>query len=318
MEWTQKAIDVLVVLVPLALLGALTILPILFGRIWLQAYSCGADVSLMSLIFMSLLRIDRRMIVEGKIMGQQAGISIDRKAGMTTALLMAHHLAGGSVTDVVRAIIVAKQAGMPLDFDRAAAIDLSGRDILHAVMASVTPMVISCPQQDGAGKITISAVAFNGVELLINTKVTVRTNIDQLVGGAFDDTIIARVGQAIIATVGSAANHLDVLADPSKISERALKDQLDANTAFSIVSIDISNIELGENIGARLRLEQAGSDMLAALANAEARRASAVATLQEMNSQVRCAQAKLILSEALVPSALAAAFRCGQIVSVTT
>ena len=257
MEWMQRTIDVLVVLVPLVLLITLTILAILFGRIWVQANSCGAKVSLKSLIVMSLLRMDHQMIVDGKIMGYQAGIPIDRKVGMTTALLMAHHLAGGNMTDVVRAIIVAKQAGMALDFDRAAAIDLSGRDILVAVMTSVTPVVISCPRQNGTDKKAISAVAHNGVELLVGAKVTVRTNLDQLVGGASEDTIIARVGQAIIAAVGSAATHLEVLAVPSQISERALKDHLDANTAFSIVSIDISNIELGENIGARLRLEHA-------------------------------------------------------------
>ena len=319
MELTEKAIVMLVVLVPLLLLIALTILIIFLGRIWVQAYTCGADVSLKSLLVMSLLRMDHQMIVDGKIMAHQAGIPIDRRDGMTTALLMAHHLAGGNVTDVVRAIIVAKQAGMDLDFDRAAAIDLSGRDILLAVKTSVTPVVISCPRQDRMPpKKVISAVAYNGVELLVGVIVTVRTNMDQLVSGASADTIIARVGQAIIASVASAASHLEVLAIPSQISERALKDRLDANTAFSIISIDISNIEPGKNIGARLQLDQANSDMLAALANAEARRTGAIATLQEMKARVRCAQAKLILSEALVPPALAEAFRFGQIASAAT
>ena len=318
MEWIEKAIVVLVVLVPLVLLIAMSILFLFLGRIWVQAYTCGADVSLKSLLVMSLLRMDHQMIVDGKIMAHQAGIPIDRKDGMTTALLIAHHLAGGNVSDVVRAIIVAKQAGMDLDFDRAAAIDLSGRDILLAVKTSISPVVISCPRQEGTTKKAISAVAYNGVELLVGVKITVRTNLDQLVGGASDDTIIARVGQAIIASVATAASHLEVLAVPSQISERALRDQLDANTAFSIISIDISNIEMGENIGARLQLAQANSDMLAALANAEARRTGAMATLQEMKARVRGAQAKLIRSEALVPPALAKAFRFGQLASVAT
>ena len=317
MELTEIFV-VLVVLVPLVPLVAMTILFIFLGRIWIQAYTCGADVSLKSLIVMSLLRMDHQMIVDGKIMAHQAGIPIDRKDGMTTALLMAHHLAGGKVTDVVRAIIVAKQAGMDLDFDRAAAIDLSGRDILLAVKTSITPIVISCPRQEGTTRKVISAVACNGVELLVGVKITVRTNMDQLVGGASDDTIIARVGQAIIASVASAASHLEVLAVPSQISERALENQLDANTAFSIISIDISNIEPGENIGARLQLDQANSDMLAALANAEARRTGAIATLQEMKARVRCSEAKRILSEALVPPALAEAFRFGRFAPVAT
>ena len=318
MELIEKAIVVLVVLLPLVLLIALTILFLFLGRIWVQAYTCGADVSLKSLLVMSLLRMDHQMIVDGKIMAHQAGIPIDRKDGMTTALLIAHHLAGGNVSGVVRAIVVAKQAGMDLDFDRAAAIDLSGRDILLAVKTSITPVVISCPRQDVMNKRFISAVANNGVELLVGVKITVRTNMDQLVGGASDDTIIARVGQAIIASVASAASHLEVLAVPSQIAERALKDQLDANTAFSIISIDISNVEPGENIGARLQLAQANSDMLTALANAEARRTGAIATLQEMKARVRGAQAKLIRSEALVPPALAKAFRFGQLASVAT
>jgi uncharacterized protein YqfA (UPF0365 family) len=237
---------------------------------------------------------------------------------MTTALLIANQLAGGNVSGVVRAIVVAKQAGMDLDFDRAAAIDLSGRDILLAVKTSITPVVISCPRQDVMNKRFISAVANNGVELLVGVKITVRTNMDQLVGGASDDTIIARVGQAIIASVASAASHMEVLAVPSQIAERALKDQLDANTSFSIISIDISNVEPGANIGARLQLAQANSDMLTALANAEARRTGAIATLQEMKARVRGAQAKLIRSEALVPPALAKAFRFGQLASVAT
>lgn len=318
MQFSEKAIVVLVVLLPLILLMAAILFLIFLGRIWVQAYACGADVSLKSLLVMTLLRMDRQMIVDGKIMAHQAGIPIDRKEGMTTALLMAHHLAGGKVSDVVRAIILARQAGMDLDFDRAAAIDLSGRDLLLAVRTSITPVVISCPRQDGTAKNAISAVADNGVELLVSVKITVRTNMDQLVGGASDDTIIARVGQAIIAFVGTAASHLEVLAAPSQISVRALRDRLDANTAFSIISIDISNIELGENIRARLQFDQANSDMFAAVANAEARRAGAIATLQEMKARVRCAQAKLILSEALVPPALAEAFRFGQIASVAT
>jgi uncharacterized protein YqfA (UPF0365 family) len=310
-ELTEEVIGVLGVLV-LLVLSILTALFVFWGRIWVYAYFCDADVSFKSLIAMSLLRIDHQVIVAGKIMASQAGISIDRHAGMTTDRLISHYLAGGNVTGVVQSLIVAAQSGKVLDFARAADIDLAGRDLLLAVRTSVTPIVISCPRQDGPGAKAISAVAIDGVELLVKVKITVRTNMDQLVGGATEDTIIARVGHAIIAAVGSSITHRDVLASPSVISDRALKRRLDANTAFSIISIDISGIQMGENIGARLQMDQADADMLMAQASAENRLAAAIAQLQEMHARVRGAQAKLLRSESLLPSALAAAFRSGQ------
>jgi uncharacterized protein YqfA (UPF0365 family) len=284
-----------------------------WGSYWIQAYLCGADVSMRSLITMTAIGMDPRLIVTGKIMGRQSGIPIDRDTGMSTGRLMAHHLAGGDVMAVVRAIIVAERAGMKLNFDRAAAIDLSGRDVLLAVKTSVTPIVIPCPRQDGDGRKSLSAVARNGVEVLVGLKVTVRTNLEQLVGGATEETIIARVGHAIVSAVGSASSHIQVMAAPSQISEKAMACGLDANTAFSIISIDISDIDLGENIGARLQTDQAMADTLIAQAGAEARRAEAVAELQQMTATYRGAQADLVLAEARLPPAIAEAFRQGNI-----
>ena len=187
-----------------------------WGSFWLQAYMSGADVSMKSLIVMSFLRIEHRLIVTAKVMGRQAGLRIDREGGMSTDRLQAHHLAGGDVMNVVRAIIAGQRSGIDLDFDRAAAIDLAGRDVLLAVQTSVSPKVISCPPQDGENKKSLSAVAKNGVELLVGARVTVRTNLDQLIGGATEDTIIARVGQGIVSAIGSADSHMDVLEMPCK------------------------------------------------------------------------------------------------------
>ncbi len=284
-----------------------------WGSYWLQAYMSGADVSMKSLIVMSFLRIEHRLIVTAKVMGRQAGLRIDREGGMSTARLQAHHLAGGDVMNVVRAIIAAQRAGIDLDFDRAAAIDLAGRDALLAVQTSVSPKVIPCPRQNGEGKKSLSAVAKNGVELLVGARVTVRTNLDQLIGGATEETIIARVGQGIVSAIGSADSHMDVLELPSQISKGAMAHGLDANTAFSIVSIDIADIDVGENIGARLQTDQANADTRIARAQAEVRRAKAVAQKQKMIAKVREAEAEFVLAEAQVPAALADAFRAGQL-----
>ena len=284
-----------------------------WGSYWLQAYMSGADVSMKSLIVMSFLRIEHRLIVTAKVMGRQAGLRIDGEGGMSTARLQAHHLAGGDVMNVVRAIIAAQRAGIDLEFDRAAAIDLAGRDVLLAVQTSVSPKVISCPRQDGESKKSLSAVAKNGVELLVGARVTVRTNLDQLIGGATEETIIARVGQGIVSAIGSADSHMDVLEMPSNISKGAMAHGLDANTAFSIVSIDIADIDVGENIGARLQTDQANADTRIARAQAEVRRANAVAQEQQMKAKVREAQAEFVLAEAQVPAALAVAFRAGQL-----
>jgi uncharacterized protein YqfA (UPF0365 family) len=284
-----------------------------FGAIWLQAYMASADVSFASLVGMSFRQVPPRTIINAKIMGAQAGLSIDRREGMSTADLEAHFLAGGDVTRVLRAIVAANRAGIALDFDRAAAIDLAGRDVLEAVQTSVSPKVIDCPPSEPGRKTTLSAVAKNGVELLIHARVTVRTNLDRLIGGATEDTIIARVGQGIITSIGSTDTHMDVMGMPDRISKEMLDRGLDANTAFEIVSIDIADIDVGENIGARLQADQAEADTRMARARAESRRAAAIARRQEMKAQVTANCATLILAEAEIPSAIAAAFRAGQI-----
>ena len=211
---------------------------------------------------MSFRQVKPSMIVLAKIMGRQAGLNIDRLQGMSTARLEAHFLAGGNVMGVLRAIIAAHRAGIDLDFDRAAAIDLAGRDVLDAVRTSVSPKVIDCPGPQHSGKTTLSAVAKNGVELRSSApRVTVRTNLLQLIGGATEETIIARVGQGIITAIGSARTHMEVMEKPDRISKGVLDRGLDANTAFAIVSIDIADIDVGENIGARLQADQAEADM---------------------------------------------------------
>ncbi len=299
----------------LAILAALVVSLVAFhyGTLWIQAYLCGADVRMMELIGMSFRRVKPGLIVRAKIMGAQAGLNIDHQLGMSTSRLEAHVLSGGDVMRVLRAIIAAHRAGIDLDFDRAAAIDLAGRDVLDAVRTSVSPKVIDCPQPQRSGKTTLSAVAKNGVELRIRARVTVRTNLDQLIGGATEETIIARVGQGIIAAIGSSQTHMQVMAEPDSISKGVRARGLDANTAFEIVSIDIADIDVGDNIGARLQSDQAAADTRMAQAHAEARRADAIAGQQEMKAALMQSRALLIRAEAEIPAALALAFRAGQL-----
>lgn len=284
-----------------------------YGGLWLQAYMSGADVSLLSLIGMSFRQVKPGLIVTAKIMGRQAGLNIDRHQGMSTARLEAHFLAGGDVMHVIRAIIAAHRAGIDLDFDRAAAVDLAGRDVLEAVRNSVFPKVIDCPASQRTGKATLSAVAKNGVELRVRARVTVRTNLDQLIGGATEETIIARVGQGILTAIGSANTHMEVMETPDSISKGVLNRGLDAHTAFEIVSIDIAEIDVGENIGARLQIDQAEADTRMARALAEVRRADAIAVEQEMKVTVAASRAMLVLAEAEIPAAMAVAFRLGHL-----
>lgn len=305
------AIGGIIVMSLLALL--LVVVMAFYGALWFQAYMTGADVTMLSLIGMSFRQVNPSMIVTAKIMGRQAGLNIDRQQDMSTARLEAHFLAGGDVTGVLRAIIAAHRAGIDLDFDRAAAIDLAGRDVLDAVRTSVSPKVFDCPEPRPNGKSTLSAVAKNGVELLVRARVTVRTNLDQLIGGATEETIIARVGQGIITAIGSAARHMDVLGQPDRISKEVLGRGLDANTAFAIVSIDIAEVDIGENIGARLQTDQANADMRVARARAEVRRAFAMAQQQEMRAKVTERRAQLVFAEAGVPGAVAMAYRAGQL-----
>ena len=287
----------------------LLIVMMIYGNLWLRAYMSNADVTLTSLIGMGFRKVNPRVIVDAKVMARQAGLDVNRQSGVSTSRLEAHYLAAGNVMGVIHAIVAAERAGIDLDFDRAAAIDLAGRDVLDAVRTSVHPKVIDCPDARRSGKTTLSAIAKNGVELRTRTRVTVRTNLEQLIGGATEETIIARVGEGIITSIGSAATHLEVLENPDRISKAVLERGLDAHTAFEIVSIDIADIDVGENIGARLQADQAEADTRVARAKAEQRRAEAVAREQEMKAKVSENRAQLVLAEADVPMAMATAFR---------
>jgi len=283
--------------------------------LWFQAYMSGADVSLVSLIGMGFRQVPPRILVTAKVMAVQAGISIDRSSGITTTRLEAHFLAGGNVMNVINAIIAAQRAEIDLDFDRAAAIDLAGRDVMDAVRTSVHPKVIDCPDAQRSGKTYLSAIAKDGVELRIRARVTVRTNLEQLIGGATEETVIARVGESIISSIGSADNHFQVLENPDLITKTVLQRGLDAQTAFAIVSIDIADIDVGENIGARLQVDQAEADTRVAGAKAERRRSEAIAAEQENKASVAGNRAKLVEAESQVPMAMADAFRKGAIFS---
>jgi uncharacterized protein YqfA (UPF0365 family) len=285
----------------------------MYGKLWFQAFMSGADVSMTSLIGMTFRQVNPRIIVTAKVMAAQAGLNIDRRVGISTARLEAHYLAGGDIMGVTHAIVAAHRAGIDLDFDRAAAIDLAGRDVMDAVRTSVHPKVIDCPDPHRGGKSTLSAIARNGVELRIKARVTVRTNLEQLIGGATEETVIARVGESIISSIGSSATHLEVLENPDRISRAVLDRGLDAHTAFEIVSIDIADVDVGENIGARLQADQAEADTRVARARAEQRRADAVAHEQEMRAKVAENRAHLVLAEAEVPQAMAEAFRKGNL-----
>jgi uncharacterized protein YqfA (UPF0365 family) len=282
------------------------------GKLWFQAYMSKADITLLSLVAMGFMRINRRMMVDAKVRAKQAGLDIS-ETGASTRRLQAHYLAGGNVVNLIHALIAAERAGIDLDFDRATAIDLAGRDVRDAVQTSVRPKVIDCPDPERSGKTTLSAIAKDGVELKVRSRVTVRTNLEQLIGGAVEATIIARVGESIISSIGSAEGHLSVLENPDQITKAVLARGLDAQTAFEIVSIDIADIDVGENIGARLQADQADADTRVAQAKAELRRAEAVALEQEMTARVVLNRCQVIEAEAEVPLAMAEAFRDGRI-----
>lgn len=277
-----------------------------FVRLWIQSLLTGANIGIGTLIGMKLRNVDYGLIVKQKIALVQAGVKV------TTGDLESHYLARGNVPKTAAAVIAAHKAGLDLPWRTAAAIDLAGRDVLEAVRTSVNPKVIDCPDP-AKGKQFLDAVCKNGIQLLAKARVTVRTKLERLVGGATEETIIARVGQGIVKAIGSAHDHKEVLANPGMISEEVLKSGLDAQTAFEIVSIDIANLEPGENIGAKLAADQAGSDLRVAQAEAEKRRAAAVALEQEMKARVEEYRAKVVESEAQVPMAIAAAFRDGKI-----
>lgn len=286
-----------------------------FGSVWFQAVMSSADVSMLSLIGMYFRQVRAQTIVNAKIMAAQSGLDIRSSNGVTTQRLEAHYLAGGNVMNVINALIAAHRAGIDLDFDKAAAIDLAGRDVLDAVRTSVHPKVIDCPDARYSGSSTLSAIARDGVELKVMARVTVRTNLEQLIGGATEETVIARVGESIISSIGSSENHLVVLENPNLITRTVLQRGLDSQTAFTIVSIDIAYIEVGENIGARLRADQAEADTRMARAEAEQRRAEAIASEQAMKAKVAENRASLVLAESEVPRAMAEAFAAGRLVA---
>jgi uncharacterized protein YqfA (UPF0365 family) len=277
-----------------------------FISLWFQAFVSGCPIPLIKIIGMSLRKIPPKIIVNAKINATKAGLR-----DISTDDLETHFLAGGRVLDVVGALIAADKANIPLNWRQATAIDLAGREILGAVKTSVNPRVIDCPDRKEGG--FISAVAKDGVQLLCRARVTVRTNIQQLVGGATEETVIARVGEGIVNAIGGTDTHQDVLAEPQRISQLVLSKGLDAQTAFEILSIDIADINIGENIGARLRADQAESDKRIAQAKAEERRAMAVAAERENMAEVQAMRAKVVEAEAEVPKAMAGAFRSGNL-----
>ncbi len=274
--------------------------------LWFQALLSGARVRLIDLIMMRFRKVRPQEIVFNRISAKKAGLEI------STDELEAHFLAGGRVTNVVRAMIAADKAKIELPWDRATAIDLAGRDILEAVRTSVDPKVIDCPNPAG-GKTTIDAVAKDGIQLKAKARVTVRANLARLVGGATEETVIARVGEGIVSAIGSAESHKAVLENPDQISKAVLAKGLDAGTAFEILSIDIADVDVGINIGAKLQADQAEADKARFQAEAEKRRAMAVAQEAEYKAEIEKNRALVVLAEAEVPKAIAESFRNGHL-----
>ncbi len=279
-----------------------------FG-LWFRAWVSQARIGLPTLVMMSLRKVNPRVIVDAKIMVVQAGLT-----GISSQELEAHYLSGGNIRRAVQAMIIAHRADIPLDWNTAAAIDLAGRDILEAVRMSVDPRVIDCPDpRNPTGRTTLDAIAKDGIQLKVQARVTVRSNLQQLVGGAAEETVIARVGEGIVSAIGSSETHSDVLANPMVIARRVLDRGLDSQTAFEIVSIDIANIDVGENVGARLQVDQAEADVRVARAKAEERRAAAVAVEQEMVAKTMENRAQVVLAESEIPKAAAESFRTGNL-----
>jgi uncharacterized protein YqfA (UPF0365 family) len=292
----MELIVVLPVIIVILLIILLNFIPV---GLWVSATAAGVHVSIFSLIGMRLRRVRPDRIINPLIKGTKAGLNISSNQ------LESHLLSGGRVDNVVDALIAAHRANLELTFERAAAIDLAGRNVFEAVSMSVTPRIIETPW--------ISAVAKDGIEVKVIARVTVRANIARLIGGAGQETIIARVGEGIVTTVGSSSSHKDVLENPDSISQCVLGKGLDVGTAYEILSIDIADVDIGRNIGAHLQIEQAEADKQIAQAKAEERRALAIAQEQEMKAQVQEMQAKVVEAEALVPTAIAEALRAGNI-----
>ncbi len=278
-----------------------------FGRLYVMALFAGANVGIGELFGMFLRGVNSNLIVNAKIQSWKAGLNY-----ITTEDLESHYLARGRVLNCVQAVISAHRANIELNFRTACAIDLAGRDVLDAVHTSVNPKVIDCPNP-ASGRITIDAVAKDGIQLKVKARVTVRTNINRLVGGATEETIIARVGEGIVSAIGSSTSHKEVLENPDKISKAVLAKGLDAGSAFEILSIDIADVDVGANIGAKLQYDQAETDLKRAQAEAEKRRAMAIAQEQENKAQIEANRALVVLAEAEIPRAMAEAFRSGNL-----
>jgi len=298
----------LVTIIVLALLFSL-VLANFFG-VWLRAKIADAPVPFSKLIGMRLRRVPVGLIVDNRITALKAGLEAD------TDLLEAHYLAGGNVTHIVLALVAADKASITLSFNRACAIDLAikgtSKTVLEAVRTSINPKVIDCPTPS-TGKATIDAVACDGIGVKVRARVTVRSNLDRFVGGATEETIIARVGEGIVTAIGSSPSYKDVLENPDRISKVVLEKGLDSGTAFEILSVDIADVDVGENVGAKLQVKQAEADKVVAQAKAEMRRAAAVASEQEMKAKTQEMQAKVVEAEAQVPQAIAEAFRSGNL-----
>lgn len=275
---------------------------------WIRAMTSGGKISPMKLVLMRLMKINPQVVVQARIMAVQANLT-----DVSTSGLEAHYLAGGNILRVVQALIAATRARLGLNWDTAAAIDLAGRDVLDAVRTSVDPKVIDCPDPSRHGRHTLDGIAKNGIQLKARARVTVRTNLSQLVGGATEETVIARVGEGIVSAIGSCDSHEQVLEQPMLIARTVLDKGLDSQTAFEIVSIDIADIDVGENVGARLQADQAEADMRVARAKAEERRAQAVAEEQVMKAATVENRAEVVLAEAEVPIAMAHAFELGNL-----
>ena len=288
-----------IIIIFLVIIGIFVFLYFVPINLWITAIFSGVKVGLFELVFMRIRKVPPRIIVESMITATKAGLHV------STTDLETHYLAGGNVRSVIKALISADKANINLTFKQSTAIDLAGRDVFEAVQISVNPKVINTPN--------VAAVAADGIQLIAKARVTVRANIQQLVGGAGEDTILARVGEGIVTSIGSAHTHKEVLENPDKISKLVLQRGLDAGTAFEILSIDIADVDVGANIGAKLQIDQANADLKVAEAKAEERRAMAVATEQEMKAKSQEARAKVILAEAEVPKAMAEAFRSGNL-----
>lgn len=289
----------LLVIVGLVVIGFFFFMYFVPFNLWIMAIFSGVRIGLAQLIFMRIRRVPPRIIVESLVTATKAGIQL------TANELETHFLAGGNVPNVIKALISADKANIALTFKQATAIDLAGRDVFEAVQTSVNPQVINTPN--------VAAVAQDGIQLIAKARVTLRANIAQLVGGAGEETILARVGEGIVTSIGSSKSHKEVLENPDKISKLVLQKGLDAGTAFEILSIDIADIDVGANIGAKLQIDQANADLKVAEAKAEERRAMAVASEQEMKSKAQEARAKVIEAEAEIPKSIAEAFRSGNL-----